>query len=495
MAAYFPVGVQSMFPPCSVRFEQYEFIVRWTLISSQLNCVASALDSEPAIAQDLKLLCAHPPIEKALADCVSGSCSFSDQQRVGTVNNDLCKDEPVEGKVVMATSVLGLLGVITNTAIGLRLYTRIKLARGIGSDDYLIIAASLVLGYVQISGTIEVIAFGLGKHTFNVDPRFHLPNLYLYWSDEMAYQITITLIKGSILCFYLRLFPGTRFRAACFAMISITVSTGLGFLGVTIFQCKPIRGVFDKSIPSTCLDVNALTYASSAMSIAIDFTVLLMPVPQLLKLRVPKRQRNSVLLLFSFGLLASIISVVRLPFIIQYGKTTDPLFDNIGPGIWTVSEMASAIIAACLPTLKPLAAKWFPRYFSDEYNLSSQPAASPTPQQEQQQQAPRDRRRGGGELSQEFNYLFSHTSHRIRVDDEESQKCQRTVRTEVLEETLEMQETDESLCSQEFRRKYFDLKDGKIVRVNERFSALSVGFMSESGDDAHSKRSSSSTKT
>ncbi|MAD85031.1 MAG: hypothetical protein CL912_18890 [Deltaproteobacteria bacterium] len=121
---------------------------------------------------------------------------------VGTVNNDLCKDEPVEGKVVMATSVLGLLGVITNTAVGLRLYTRIKLARGIGYDDYLIIAASLVLGYVQISGTIEVIAFGLGKHTFNVDPKFHLPNLYLYWSDEMAYQITITLVKSSILCFY-----------------------------------------------------------------------------------------------------------------------------------------------------------------------------------------------------------------------------------------------------------------------------------------------------
>ena len=102
-------------------------------------------------------------------------------------------------------------------------------------------------------------------------------------------------------------------------MIGITVATGLGFLGVTIFQCKPIRestpprtscrcsfysgGVFDKSIPSTCLDVNALTYASSAMSIAIDFTILLMPVPQLLKLRVPKRQRDSVLLLFSFGLL------------------------------------------------------------------------------------------------------------------------------------------------------------------------------------------------
>ncbi|MAD85030.1 MAG: hypothetical protein CL912_18885 [Deltaproteobacteria bacterium] len=158
--------------------------------------------------------------------------------------------------------------------------------------------------------------------------------------------------------------------------------------------------------------------------------------------------------------------------------------------------MASAIIAACLPTLKPLAAKWFPRYFSDEYNLSNKQAASPTPQHAgQQRQTPRDRRRGGGELSQEFNYLFSHTSHQIAPDDGESQKCQRTVRTEVLEETREIPEMEESLCSQECQRKYFDLKDGKIVRIHERFSALSVSFVSESGDDVQSKRSRTSTET
>ena len=58
-----------------------------------------------------------------------------------------------------------------------------------------------------------------------------------------------------------------------------------------------------------------------------------------------------------------------------------------------------------------------------------------------------------------------------------------------------MPEINESLCSQECQRKYFDLKDGKIVRIHERFSALSVGFVSDSGDDGQSKRSRTSTET
>lgn len=80
MAALLPADIEGLFPACSVSPEHYTFVAVQTLICLQLNCVAAALDSEPAIAQNLKLLCAHPPIEKALADCVRGSCSFPDQQ-------------------------------------------------------------------------------------------------------------------------------------------------------------------------------------------------------------------------------------------------------------------------------------------------------------------------------------------------------------------------------------------------------------------------------
>ncbi|KAK0120204.1 hypothetical protein ONS95_011610 [Cadophora gregata] len=142
--------------------------------------------------------------------------------------------------------------------------------------------------------------------------------------------------------------------------------------------------------------------------------------------------------------------------------------------------MASAIIAACLPTLKPLVAKWFPRYFSENYYLKNQPYTNPTTQQHQQQM-PRDRRRG--RLSQEINYILS---HQTRSDDAELQRSQATNEGEGTAREREIYDTGESLCSHEYRRKYFDLKDGKIVQINERFSALSGSFLSGTGHDSES---------
>lgn len=91
---------------------------------------------------------------------------------------------------------------------------------GIGIDDYLIVAASVIIGYVMISGTYgklstavttplisadwgsDVLVLGMGVHTFNVEPSKRFPNDVLYWLDEIAYQIAMALVKSSILCFY-----------------------------------------------------------------------------------------------------------------------------------------------------------------------------------------------------------------------------------------------------------------------------------------------------
>lgn len=133
--------------------------------------------------------------------------------------------------------------------------------------------------------------------------------------------------------------------------------------------------------------------------------------------------------------------------------------------------MATALIAACLPTLKPLMTKFFPSYFSDSYNLSSeQHQPSPCPPQ---QQLPRDRH--PGYLSQEFNDLFSRVSHLAGVVDVESVGRPSTHGSEATGETHESEETLDSQASQ---RKYFDLKDGQIVPVQNRFSEFNICFWS-----------------
>jgi len=45
------------------------------------------------------------------------------------------------------------------------------------------------------------------------------------------------------------------------------------------------------------------TYSSAAINIALDFTVLFLPVPWLLKLQVNLRKKCNLLLMFSIGVL------------------------------------------------------------------------------------------------------------------------------------------------------------------------------------------------
>jgi hypothetical protein len=41
-------------------------------------------------------------------------------------------------------------------------------------------------------------------------------------------------------------------------------------------------------------------------------------------------------------------------------SSSDPSWENIGAAIWSAIELNTSIICSCLPTLRPLLAKWMP---------------------------------------------------------------------------------------------------------------------------------------
>lgn len=53
-------------------------------------------------------------------------------------------------------------------------------------------------------------------------------------------------------------------------------------------------------------------------------------------------------------------SIIRIKFLGLYLDTT---FDNVDAAMWSVCEISAGLTCACLPTLRPLAARYLPRYF------------------------------------------------------------------------------------------------------------------------------------
>ena len=83
--------------------------------------------------------------------------------------------------------------------------------------------------------------------------------------------------------------------------------------------CRPIRawwGAPDlKPGEFTCVDKVAFTYFTNVCNLALDLLIFSMPIPVIMKLRVTRDRRISLLFLFSIGLGVCVISAARLSFV------------------------------------------------------------------------------------------------------------------------------------------------------------------------------------
>lgn len=129
-------------------------------------------------------------------------------------------------------------------------------------------------------------------------------NLQLFWITEWIYIIVQDLAKISITVFYLRIFPQRWFKITCYCIIVWIVSHGFAFWMVDIFQCTPVRALWDKTILNAhCVNQNAFIYAGAAFSISEDIFIILVPIPLIAGLNLSIEKKLHVIVMFSIGML------------------------------------------------------------------------------------------------------------------------------------------------------------------------------------------------
>lgn len=125
-----------------------------------------------------------------------------------------------------------------------------------------------------------------------------------------------------------------------------------------LLQCKDIRALWDTTIPMQCWGpdiLHGLSYSNLAVSLFTDLSfALFIPVPMLWNLNVNRRTRISLFGALGLGTFACAAAFVKIPSLVNYGKTGDWLWDSRDISIWTIVECNVAIVAANLPTLRPL---------------------------------------------------------------------------------------------------------------------------------------------
>ncbi|KAL8696059.1 MAG: hypothetical protein Q9224_002993 [Gallowayella concinna] len=193
----------------------------------------------------------------------------------------------------------------------------------------------------------------------------------------VAWNPALMATKTSICLFYLTLAKNQRvFKWATIATLVVVNVAGLALTLLNILQCRPVNGAFHNTVSSNikCMDIIALYLSSAPINIITDLALLFLPMPILTAMRLPRNEKLILIVTFSFGAFVAAVDVVRIAYLQNASLNrvegvsgtsiaTERDFSWIASlsFMWSAIEVDVGIICACVPGVKPLAAKLFPK--------------------------------------------------------------------------------------------------------------------------------------
>ncbi|KAB8261596.1 integral membrane protein [Aspergillus pseudonomiae] len=250
--------------------------------------------------------------------------------------------------------------VIATAGLLVRLFVRIRYLTGINLDDILCVT-SWVFTFVLCVACILMTKYGFGKHIGTVESfSDRAMFLKLDFVTMLAYVLALGAIKISFCLLYLHIFPGKKFRMACWLVLAILVAETIEEVLVVIFQCWPVYKAWDATglVEGKCVDMTVFYYANFGIKLATDVALFAMPIPKLLRLKMAVGKRVGLVMMFSLGLLVCVTSIIRVTYFNPFSEDhTWVLVDAMN---WSCVEVAVAIFIACIPSFKTFISYRFP---------------------------------------------------------------------------------------------------------------------------------------
>ncbi|KAH6646162.1 hypothetical protein BKA67DRAFT_95659 [Truncatella angustata] len=194
---------------------------------------------------------------------------------------------------------------------------------------------------------------GLGRQAISVSQGELEMFLKILVVSQIIFVTGIALVKLSILLMYLRIFTSKGFKLVVYIVIVAVAAWWAAITLLSIFQCKPIEKSFRPWIDGQCITLEGAYYGSSVPSIVTDFIILCLPIHQVIKLKTTKTNRAIICFFFATGAFATFASIERFLAVFQVDHLNGTWTLTVPLG-WAMIEQSSAVVSACLPTLRPL---------------------------------------------------------------------------------------------------------------------------------------------
>ncbi|KAI5456781.1 hypothetical protein BGZ63DRAFT_408923 [Mariannaea sp. PMI_226] len=243
-------------------------------------------------------------------------------------------------------SVFSVTLFLATAFLALRLYSVIYIIMRFGLNDGLIILAWLssitmtVLGCVAFRG-------GYGKHLWNVS-QAQFPRLLQPLPGILVSYLAGSLFsKLALLVYFRRLNPSRNFRWCVYAFSAIITTWTVTYTIILLW----VPGCNYLAASSSC--VSRMADGQAALNVIFDLILIIMPIPTIISLNLPTRQKVIVCAILGIGSGAIIAACIRIYYTTALRDNPDVSWTEGKLLIWCAIEVNLAIVCNCAVLLRP----------------------------------------------------------------------------------------------------------------------------------------------
>lgn len=115
----------------------------------------------------------------------------------------------------------------------------------------------------------------------------------------------------------------------------VCVGSSVGFLLALLLACRPMAAAWNPLVPDAeCLDRPVIYVAAAAVAVVTDLLLIVMPMPTVMSLNIPTRQKVGVVGLFAVASVTVVTGAVRLAMVHPTLESNDPSYAISNGVIW-----------------------------------------------------------------------------------------------------------------------------------------------------------------
>ncbi|RAR01503.1 cfem domain-containing protein [Stemphylium lycopersici] len=322
-----------------------------------LQCINEKLPAIGCTLLDIECQCTSKNSTKILQPCLEKQCSYNETFATLRAQASIC-DRPHDNRSTPIRIVAYVTGIIPIIVIVMRFASRYVGGNQLWWDDWLHLAAVILVIPLTASLFMNLKA-GIGHHIWDLTyPRVVAIGKWTYIAT-ILWGLELLLIKYSILCLYIRIFPNVWLKRAVWAFMAFTALFTLPLIFLAAFQCIPVRAIWDLQEQGTakCIDYMAVLRLTVVYEIIAETILFSLPIPIVWKLQMETAKKIQLLFFFSLGIwqvFVIVMSIIRLPFLPGVVDTTDPTYTVTGTSITGFVSSGVAHVCAAVPTIRNL---------------------------------------------------------------------------------------------------------------------------------------------